>query len=394
MKTARADMIDGRDGGLRGDGLRWPVMCWKSPQLPATVSSIQRVYAPVPAGGAVDLATEVVTAQNGYSIGDVIRRQRGRHAGGNIAYNSVRFSRTSTIATICGNQPTYFANKATGGTFGMTATNLRNRLHGFWPARVNGGVDGVRVQKEKRAAKNATLGIVRVRAATPWISGKEAAGSKQFDMSRFGHGDDPISLELWAKCLETDLGYSGGDEILVRGDDAGGTGAGEVYHNGSTIGFYLPATGWAIVSALGVGVSSMTPSRWQFQLRAAWAGDPADAIIPPKGERERYVQWWASQWRTPKIGMNEFQMPPGFNPVNVFTSLRCLLPEHGYEPGDEYLSNHAAQLNLVCLPTIIVRGRRLIVPTHSTIAIQHGTTGAGGNAITPSKWQLQIRAIG
>ena len=386
MRSARADAIDSRDGGLQ-----WPVMCWKSQALPATLSSRRPFTAPIPAYGAADIAHEFVTAASSFAVGDVIRRQRGRHAGNNIAYAVASFGSPQRFETLSTTQSNYFISKAGVSTITAVA-NFRNRAYGFWPPR-SAAIDGARNSKSGRISKAGTVGIVRVRAETPWLSGKSAVGPKTYNLSHVGRGDDPVSLELWARCLEPELGYSGQDEILLRGEDVIPAGGGEVWHNGSTVGFYLPAVGWAILSMSGA-ISTMTPSKWQFQLRAAWAGDLPDAISPPCTRQQRHVAWWASPWKKVAVlSVAEFVMPSSLEPINIFTALRCISPDLGYQPGDQFLSNHACNFNSVCLPTIVVRGRRVLIPTASGIAIL-STALAGGSAIAPAKWQFQIRVMG
>lgn len=389
MRIARADLIDGREGAMR-----WPVQCWRTPQMPATLSSVQTIYGAMPPTAAVDFATEFVGAQHGYSIGDVIRRQRGRHAGGVIAYAQAHFAAQNQFGVIASTQSSYFIHKTSGGSLGLTVSNLRNRLYGFWPAD-RAVLKPARTRKESRNGRNDTPGILRRRAMTPWISGTRS-GAHEFDMSPIARGDEPMMLELWGRCRETDLNFVGGDEIVLRAEDVSGTGGGEIWHSKTTIGFYVPASvGWAIVSAANVGGSAITPSKWEFQLRAAWASDPFEDLTPTRTPREGVISWWESEWRVPTPGRSmEYQIPAGMQPIDIFTTLRCTSPDVGYLAGDRYYGHHSCQFNIVCIPTILIRGRKLIIPLHSSIGLMTATGSAGGQAITPSKWELKVIAIG
>lgn len=385
-----------RDGILDGinSGVRWPVFHWKSPRVAAANSQQTDIPGPARADAAVAWALEFGAAGDGFDIGDHMRGLHGSPVAGGVGWHPIWNAPLRQLGIRSSTQAAGFINKTTGsGGVSYAVANRFIRLYASWPLISANYNNPLRVARDKLYENRNGIGILRRRAVTPWVPGT-FNGPVEFDMRQYGANDEPALLTLWGRCIHPDNAFRVGDEIQLNGNDASPAGGGEVWHNGSRVGFYNPSTGWKVVNAdAPATLVALTPARWVFQLRMAWASDPQEAFTQKEAERHRWISWHATPWRQPIFNsLVPFVLPEQFQPIDISPALQCVVADGAYVPGDNFLGWAGTGNGNLLFPCIIKRGRNLLLPIGTTPALLGKDTAA--LSITAIRWKVQLRCLG
>lgn len=391
-----------RDGAVvRNGGLSWPVACWRSALINVLSPAGSPFYGPVPANAFVDYTMESLGTEAGYSIGDKVRLQRTVIAGANSFFHLIWDAATKTVRMVAGSASNafYVGHKTTGTGTGLTTGGWDQRIHAAWPLMPLGAITPIADRREGQHSKSGgARRILRKRLETPWVRGK--VGRVVYDLKNYGHSDEPMFVQLWARCVEPDLGYSTGDELQIRGEDgAAAGGAGEVHYNGNSVA-YTVAGGWVVVPNGLTASAKITVTKWDFQLRMAFAGEPDDRFDPRAVmiRNGGLIRMWHSPWKEIGIQQIPFVMPENFRPIDIGIAIRCrrVVGTSLFQPGDQQLTGHAGYSSYKGFNTIHVAGRVATMKSNGdTVNIFKSGAGAGNymNAV-PGGFELQLRAIG
>ena len=393
-----------------GSQLQWPVCCWKSPSIPATAPGTFIVPSPIPPHAFVDYAMESLGTEAGYAKGDHVRLQRCAIVGANDYFHPAWIAASRTMALLSGNGSNafYVGNKSTGAGTALTDGNWNQRLFGAWPMLRDGSLWQRLDKKGSLSFKNGSgIRILRKRVETPWVRGVAAAAQYLYDLKQFGHTDEPAFIQLWGKCIEPDMGYQTGQETPIKGLDA--TGSGEVFYNGSTVGWVHNSSGFAGVNAISGAVGTFTHTKWYFQLRIAFAGEPDDMpdLRTVRGRGNGLVGFWSSPWKLMPLSVGAgaqapvFQLPENFNPIDMQVVIRARVasvPTALWAQGDQVYSMHPGYSGYAGWQNFIVEGRKVTLPWSDGLAyIFRSGAGAGTYLYVGGQTQaieFQVRAIG
>lgn len=400
LASVRAGVITPRDSGLK-----WPVAAWKSPRITANAPSNVPVPGPIPPYAFVDYASEAIAANGGFSVGDYVRLQRARIGGGNNFIHPYWDATKNTLVLSTGNGTNYlyFNNKSTQANFAGTAASWRHRLYGAWPLSRNlgniiGASDG---RKNLTRSRTPGVRILRRAWASPWVRTYGASPFvKTFDTRRIGLGDEPMFIQLWGRSFSPENGYKYRDQVLFLGNDGGGAAAngGEVWYNQGIVGFGV-AAGHSMLSSDGTSLTAADPTKWEYQLRAVWAGDGEDILEPRNAQVSGLVSMYYGKWETVRGAGQRFSwtLPANFTPADIGVSLRMrpqAVGAGGWQDRDELYSRNAGYASNSFVPTILVRGQEVIIQLATASCSPWAKSGAGATTVLSPIFELQIRAIG
>lgn len=391
------DILDGIPPGLK-----WPVACWKSPSVHSDGTTELDIPGPIPAHAFVDYAMENLVADNGYVRADHARLQRPRIVGTSDFIHPIWDDRRKMVVLAAANASNAYClgNKSTGAATALTAASWNQRVYGAWPLLRDGAPMRRMDRKYGPNFKRAPgIKVLRKRWSSPWIRGASFPLAQSFDLKNWGHNDEPSFIQLWARCADQNAGFGTQDELMLIGYDGGGAGAGgEVWYNGSTVGFVIASGGFPILSNDGATQTVLDPTKWVFQLRCAFAAEPDDL---PDGRAPRgngIVAMWYSRWSLVATGARlTFMMPENFFPIDIGVSLRCrssAAAAGGWLQNDQCFSRNSGQVNLTFVPQVLLRGRQAIVQFGTASVSLTDKTGPVGTAWSPNDFELQLRMIG
>ena len=401
--------LDSIDGGQRNRA-QWPVACWKSPSLNTAPPTELVVPSPIPPNALVDYSSECVVANTGYSVGDQIRVQRAVLGGANDHFHPAWIAAKQSMVLLSGNlaNSSYYSTKTTGVNALGGAANWNNRLFGAWPLLRGGGIHQRPSQRTRADFKaGGVTKILRRRAETPWVRGTGVNGNYVYDLRNLGHSDEPAFIQLWGRCLSPDLGYQVGQETPIRGIDSGGASAGgDVFYNGSRVGFCMASVGFGGINAVTAAVGNFSPTKWLFQLRVAFASDMDDLLDPRmhRGRGAGIVSFWSSPWmNTPKAVPTGHApllcLPENFNPIDINIVIRAKAPTVTtslWNAGDQIYSMSAGYLGYASWQNFVVDGRRITLPWADGLVYIFRSGAGAATYLYASYGQLefQLRAIG
>lgn len=397
--SVRAGIITPRDTGLK-----WPVVCWKSPSVHNTAPELKYVPSPIPPHAFVDYAMECLVADVGYVKGDLARGQRLRLVGANDFIHPLWDASNRSMALTSGNATNayYLSNKSTVVAAALVNGSWNQRLYGAWPLQDVAGIVPDFTSSRRNLLTNPAKRILRRVYSTPWEIIKTAPQLFSYETKSVGGGDEPMFIQLWGRCVSPENGYQVGDEVIFNGMDGGVANAGgEVWYNKSVVGFGVNV-GHGMLSFDGSAIVTATPAKWLYQLRMAFATDAdGDTISPRNGSAMSIVSMYYGAWQQMQAGKarGRWQLPANYYPVDIGISLRCIQNPDGtggWDANDQIYSRNSGQASNALAPVIVVRGREVIIPAYKTVANDKavGKTGVGAATTLSPKIEIQIRAIG
>ncbi len=387
----------------RDTGLQWPVACWKSPSFHNTAPTTNQIQSPIPPHAFVDYALECLVADVSYVPRDHVRLQRPRTGGSNNFMHPFWDNSKQIMSIVSGNAANayYLNRKDSIQNVALVSGSWNTRLYGAWPiVRRPGNIPEINSPRQ-RLLNGSPVRILRKKHTTPWERIKTNPAVFSYDTSAIGGGDEPMIIQLWGKCAIPENGYQVGDEVIFFGNDGGGaapTNGGEVWYNRGTVGFGV-AAGHSMLTADGSALVAATPANWYYQLRMAFATDKDGDILTPTNNRNLgLVSMFYTPWQQVYVNKpRKFRLPANFDCIDIGVSFRMNQDAiaGNWLAGDQLYSRNSGQLNTASIPTILVRGRDVIVPAYaSSDTIVNKTTGAGGIAALSPKVEFQLRAIG
>lgn len=396
MSGRFTDVLDGTPPRLE-----WPVVCWRSPIVDVVAPTELYINAPIPSFALFDLGHEMRGAPGtlGYDLGDITRGQRCRIAGANNYMHLAWDAPRSQPVIISGNASNayYYGHKTTGAGVGSTQPAWDQRVYGAWPLTRDAAILGRLPRSgEKGFVSGGMFSILRRKWVSPWVRAGAFPLAQKWSILNVSHGDEPAFVQLWGKCLDQDQGFQTDDELLLGGDDIGVAGAGQtVWHSNKEIGFAIASAGPTAVVGLTAG--NLTPGKWAYQLRAAFAAPVEDTPTARKNRNGgELVAMHYTAWRriTGPGQRIEWQLPENFQPVEIGHSIRCISANQTWLSNDQVYSRSAAQLTWASFPQVLLQGRKAILQAPSSNFGMFDRSGAGGSVNLNSNFEVQLRAIG
>ena len=395
MAGKSTDLYDGPKSELK-----WPVYFWASQSVHNTAPQKLNVPSPIPPHAAVTMTMESLTANAGYSARDKVWGFRERISGANDYIHPMWDDRLKSMALISGNATNayYLPNKATGANTGLTSANWNQRIYGYWTDRANSNGSPIAPRVKRDALNSPAVRILHRKWIGPWEPLSALPQIRSYELKNFGHSEEPAVVELWLRCISSDGTFQTDDEICPYPDDIGtGTAGIPVWHKDSVVGFTLPSGTLGIVG-LDNAIFDLNPSKWHVQLRVAFAAQPEDMLDGKQGGRG-IVAMHYTRWKKLAQGQTyKTMLPQNFNPISVFSSVRCAVGSsstgNAYNQNDQYYSRSAGYAGYALFPTIIMRGRQLLVPLASSNVQFMDKAGVGGGAILNNDFDCQFRLIG
>lgn len=403
-------MTSGRFRDVLGTppALQWPVVAWKSPAVHSDGTTPLAVPSPIPAHAMLDLAFELRGAgEFNYVPGDITRGQRGRIAGANDWLHLAWYDARRSVMILGGNATNayYLGNKLTGLYGPATAASWDQRVYAAWPKLRDEAPTGRGDRKHSPSfRKGSQLKILRKRWVSDWVRRASFPLIAAYDVKNASHTDEPAFMQIWARCLDQDQGFQTGDELLLGGDDMGGATNGHVVfwngpNNQPIVGYTIGSGGPCALSFAGVS-GALTPEKWAYQLRIAYASEPDDLVDPrrPRNSGDiiamHYTPWRLMSGAGQRL---EWEIPENFEPIDIGIAMRCRVGASatgGWAQNDIIYSRSGGNLGWTLAPQVLMRGRRAIVQLQTTQAAGISKAGLGATTIPSPDWEFQLRMIG